>query len=346
MIDTRCVNEGKGSIAPWVSKLAPRGLTVSRVNRFFILLIAAMLNLGCHAVPENGAVSQKAEQNAEKNASVIKATGKDETKAVHLRHGVDESAGGLSAYIVTISNATFYLEKEGGGLSSILDTDGVDWIGFHNVAGSGWKGEYRGFPNAIHKQDGSYFHAMNAGTEPSTSRVTIETPEHVQIVFTSGNGKWQANWDFYPDRCDFTMTKVSPGYHYWVQYEGVPGGLMDESDFWYNSADSQRHPINESFIGDLPSPEWFAFGDAKSPRMLYLLHHEDDLQRGAEQLAPEQSEDKHPDNYVSRPYMTVLGFGRSNKDKFLNTPRRFSLGFVESTGYESLEETVSHLIAQ
>ena len=158
MIDTRCVNEGKGSIAPWVTRLAPRGLTVSRVNRFFILLIAAMLNLGCHAVPENGAVSQK----AEKNASDIEAKGKDETKAVHLRHGVDESAGGLSAYIVTISNATFYLEKEGGGLSSMLDTDGVDWIGFHNVAGSGWKGEYRGFPNAIHKQDGSYFHAMNA----------------------------------------------------------------------------------------------------------------------------------------------------------------------------------------
>ncbi|MGY0627138.1 MAG: hypothetical protein ACW7DS_15640, partial [Paraglaciecola chathamensis] len=137
MIDTRCVNEGKGSIAPWVSKLAPRGLTVSRVNRFFILLIAAMLNLGCHAVPEKGAVSQKAEQNAEQNASDIKAAGNDETKAVHLRHGVDESAGGLSAYIVTISNAIFYLEKEGGGLSSMLDTDGVDWIGFHNVAGSG-----------------------------------------------------------------------------------------------------------------------------------------------------------------------------------------------------------------
>ncbi|QHJ12706.1 hypothetical protein FX988_02964 [Paraglaciecola mesophila] len=335
MTDARRVIQRKGSVSTWVYNVGLKGFTVTSVSRVFILLIG-MLNLGCYAVPEKSALTLNTEQKASEGKE-----GEDGVKAVDLRHGVDQSAGGLSAYIVTISNATFYLEKEGGGLSSMLDSDGVDWIGFHNVKGSGWKGEYRGFPNAVHKQDGSYFHAMNAGTEPSTSRVTIETREHVQIIFTSGNSKWQASWDFYPDRCDFTMTKVSPGYHYWVQYEGVPGGLMDESDFWYNSADNQRHPINESFSGDLPSPEWFAFGDTNAPRMLYLLHHEDNLPPNSD-----QSEDTYPDDYVSRPYMTVLGFGRSNKDKFLNTPQRFSLGFVESTAYESLEKTVRHLIAQ
>ena len=34
--------------------------------------------------------------------------------------------------------------------------------------------------------------------------------------------------------------------------------------------------INEVFIGDLPAPERFAFGDVEASRMLYLLHHEDD----------------------------------------------------------------------
>jgi hypothetical protein len=136
---------------------------------------------------------------------------------VSLRDGVDESAGNVSVYIIQIANATFYLEKEGGGLSSMLDSDGVDWIGFNNTAGSGWKGEYRGFPNAIHKQDGSYFHAMNAGTDRSTSIVTVNSKQHVQIVFTSGNGGWKGQWDFYPDRCDFTMLQVSKGYKYWVQ---------------------------------------------------------------------------------------------------------------------------------
>lgn len=248
--------------------------------------------------------------------------------AVKLTHGTDESSGGDPAYIITIASATYYLEKTGGGLSSMLDKDGIDWLGFHKKKGSAHKGEYRGFPNAIHKQDGNYFHAMNAGTDPSTSIVEIETPQHVRIVFTSGNGKWEGRWDFYPDRCDFTMSKVSPGYKYWVQYEGVPGGEMDRTDFRYSSADGERHLIDDEFIGDLPSHEWMAFGDENSPRMIYLFHHEDD---------------EHPDDYVSRPDMTVLGFGRRNKDKFLETPQTFSIGFVESTDYGKVQMVIGAL---
>lgn len=165
--------------------------------------------------------------------------------------------------------------------------------------------------------------------DKSTSAVTIETDQHVQIMVTSGNGKWQGQYDFYPDRLDFTMTQVSEGYHYWIQYEGVPGGDMNDTDFWYASIDDKAHPINESFLGDLPAPEWFAFGDANSPRMIYILHHEND---------------QHPDNYVSRPYMTVLGFGRAGKNKFLDTPQTFSLGFVESTEYKNIEKKLIGLI--
>ena len=246
-------------------------------------------------------------------------------KTVQLSHGVDASAGGGSAYIVTTYNATFYLEKSGGGLSSMLDKDGVDWLGFHNSPGSAHKGEYRGFPNAIHRQDGNYFHAMNAGTDPSTSTVEIETENHVRIIFTSENETWKGQWDFYPDRLDFTMSQVSEGYKYWVQYEGVPGGEMDRSDFRYSSVDAERHLIDEEFIGDLPSPEWMAFGDKRSPRMIYMLQHEDD---------------DFPNDYVSRPDMTVLGFGRRNKDKFLTTPKTFSIGFVESTNYSVVSQEI------
>ncbi len=215
-------------------------------------------------------------------------------------------------------------------MSSLLDSEGVDWLGFHREPGSGWKGEYRGFPNAIHRQDGNYFHAMNAGTDPSSSVVDIESAQHVRITFTSGNGQWQGRWDFYPDRCDFTMSRVSPGYQYWVQYEGVPGGTMDPADYWYASADRQRYPIDESFIGDLPSPEWMAFGDENSPRVLFVLHHEDD---------------DLPDDYVSRPDMTVLGFGRRDKDKYLTTPQTFSIGFVESTDYAIIEQTIRRVLS-
>ncbi|MEL7185485.1 MAG: hypothetical protein AAFN50_03480 [Pseudomonadota bacterium] len=248
---------------------------------------------------------------------------------VRVAHGTDESAGGGPAYIISTPAATYYLEKEGGGLSSMLDPDGVDWLGFHSAEGSGHKGEYRGFPNAVHRQDGNYFHAMNAGTDPSTSVVDTETEQHARITFTSDNGQWEGRWDFYPDRCDFTMSKVSEGYRYWVQYEGVPGGEMDATDYWFSSADELQHPINEQRISDLPDPEWMAFGDQDSDRVLYVLHHEDD---------------NEPDDYVSRPHMTVLGFGRRDKDKFLTTEQTFSIGFVESTHYETVDRAVRRIL--
>lgn len=207
----------------------------------------------------------------------------------------------------------------------MLDVDGTDWMGFHNGPGTQWKGEYRGFPNAIHQQDGNYFHALNAGTDLSTSVVEIESDNHVRIVFTSENGKWEGRWDFFPDRCDFRMSKVSPGYKYWILYEGVPNGEMDHTDFWYSSADDKSHLIDEHYVGDLPGPEWIAFGDVDVSRMIYLLHHEDD---------------EHFDGYIDRPYMTVFGFGRSEKEKFLDSPQTFSIGFIESSDYKEVEKAI------
>lgn len=75
-----------------------------------------------------------------------------------------------------------------------------------------------------------------------------------------------------------------------------------------------------------------AFGDQNSPRMLYLFHHEDD---------------EFPDNYVSRPYMTVLGFGRQNKEnttKHLNSIQTFSIGFVESSEYSVIDKTIRQIL--
>jgi hypothetical protein len=249
---------------------------------------------------------------------------------VQLSHGVDNSAGGDPSFIITTPSATYYLEKEGGGLSSMIDSDGVDWLGFHKAPGSAHKGEYRGFPNAVHKQDGNFFHAMNASTDPSTSHIEIEEKDHVRITVTSGNGTWEGHYDFFPDRLDFTMSKVSPGHQYWVQYEGVPGGEMDVTDYRMSSANAQKIALDTTFMGDLPSPEWMAFGDPKSPRVLYMLHHTDDA---------------YPDDYAYRPDMTVFAFGRRDKDKYLTKPSTFSIGFIETTDYNDVSKTIAAIVA-
>lgn len=245
---------------------------------------------------------------------------------VTMTEGPDDSAGGVPCYIIETPIATYYLEKEGGGLSSMLDQDGIDWLGFHKDPGTESKGEYRGFPNAIHQQDGSYFHARNAGTDPSTSKILSQSADKIEILFTSDNGKWEGLWTFTPSRCDFTMTKVSPGYKYWVLYEGVPGGELDKEDFWISSIDTARHSIDEKQNEDLPDPEWIAFGDPKSPRVIYTLQHEGDV---------------HPDRYYNmRDEMTVFGFGRAGMEKFLDRPITFSIGFAESTEYEHVSNSV------
>ena len=199
------------------------------------------------------------------------------------------------------------------------------------LKGSGWKGEYRGFPNSIHKQDGSYFHAMNAGTDPSSSVVNIETEQHVQITFNSDNGQWQGRWDFYPDRCDFTMTKVSHGYNYWVLYEGVPNGEINETDYWFGSMDDTIREIHEPFSGDLPAPEWIAFGDTRAPRVLYVLQHEDD---------------EYLDEYYMRPYMTVFGFGRNDGNKYFSRHQKhFQSVLLKAPTIEEVQQAISQYFA-
>ncbi len=250
---------------------------------------------------------------------------------ISLAHGPDPSAGVDDCYIIKTPTATYYLEKTGGGLSSMLDKDGIDWLGFHSDAGTAHKGEYRGFPNAVHKQDGSYFHAMNQNTDPSHCKIENESPHHIRISIHSENNQWHALWDFYPDRCDFTMNEVSDSYHYWIQYEGVPGGNMDSTDFWLASVDTIQHNIKEHYLGDLPAPEWMAFGDQKLPRTFYMLHHDDD---------------SYPDHYEDRADMTVFAFGRADKNKYLSTKQKFSIGFIEATDYHHIQKTILQILDQ
>lgn len=242
----------------------------------------------------------------------------------------DESAGGLLCYRITTPSATYYLEKVGAGLSSLLDKDGNDWLGFKPDEGSGSTGEYRGFPNAVYKQDGSFFHPRNAGTDPSETKVIKAEPNHVAISAVSGNGNWQARWDFYPTHCTFTMQTMPQDYSYWILYEGVPGGQYDDSDWWMTSADLTKHPMTTNHEEDIPDSEWIAFGDQDFDRAFVMYHHEDDSEL-----------DRF---YQMRHEMTVFGFGRDGLNLLLDTvPQSFSIAIVETTEHSDIAEFVNGL---
>ena len=262
---------------------------------------------------------------------LIIATSCNRPPLVTLSEGVDQSAGNLSCYIIKTPTAIYYLEKTGAGLSSLLDLDGNDWLSFHPDPGSGAGGEYRGFPNAIHQQDGSFFHPLNAGTDSSSTEIESITPDKITILARSGNGTWEAGWAFYPTHCTFTMLKMPSDFKYWILYEGTPGGRYDDDDWWMTSAVAEKTPLTTNHEGDIPAPEWIAFGDQNLNRSLVLYHHEDD-----------NFEDRF---YQMEKKMSVFGFGRLGLEKYLaNTPQSFSIGFVESTEHSAVSKAIETII--
>lgn len=245
----------------------------------------------------------------------------------------DESAGGLECFRIVTPTATWFLEKSGAGLSSLVDPDGHDWLGFHLAPKSGAGGEYRGFPNAVHQQAGNYFHARNKATDPSSTRVEHAGPDRVTIAAVSSNGLWACRYDFHPTHCTFTMTRRPTDRKYWVLYEGTPGGQFDLSDWWMTSGIKTPQPMTQNHEGDIPAPEWIVFGDAKSSRVIFLWHHEDDRQ---------------PDRfYQMDKKMTVFGFGRQGINKFLDSvPQQFSIGFLETTNHVEIGQRLNRLFGR
>ncbi len=250
-----------------------------------------------------------------------------------IRDAIDESANNLPVYKIETPSATYYLEKSGAGLSSLVDRDGNDWLGFHPEPGSGAGGEYRGFPNAVHQQAGNYFHAKNQATDLSKTTVLREDPDHVTIMADSGNGKWACRYDFTTTHCTFTMTRMPDGWKYWALYEGIPGGDYNDDDWWMTSSIQQKQTLTQNHEGDIPAPEWIAFGDTDIPRALFLYHHEND---------------EHPDRfYQMHKKMTVFGFGRKGINKFLdNVPQSISIGLAESDDHEVVSKIIQSISLQ
>lgn len=245
----------------------------------------------------------------------------------------DKSAGGIDCYKIETANATYYLDKVGAGLSSLIDKDGNDWLGFKPDKGSGAAGEYRGFPNAVFQEAGSYFHARNSGTDPCITIVESVTPERVEISATSDNGLWAGTYTFTADACTFTMTRKPKGHNFWILYEGTPGGQYNDSDWWMTSHLRQKSPLTKEHTADIDGAEWMAFGDQKLRRMLVVMNH---------------AADAHPDRfYQMQKKMTVFGFGRDGMKKYLSqVPQSFSIGIVEADTPETADQFFSTVVQQ
>ncbi|MDD5687375.1 MAG: FG-GAP-like repeat-containing protein [Elusimicrobia bacterium] len=247
------------------------------------------------------------------------------TKQVTLTDNVDDE--GQSSYKIETVNATYYYHKQGGGFSSMVDTQNNDWLGYHATGGSA--GNYRGIPNMVYPA--SYFHP---GFVNSSSSILNQGPIKIKYKTDSIDGLWSCTWEIFPKYARMTVTKKNSAY--WFLYEGTPGGNLDVTgtqDYFYRSNDTSpqlcgSYPSSNILNGDIPAPEWVYFADGTINRSIYLINHQDD-----------SSNDSY---YQMENNMTVFGFGRTGVNSSLNpvVPAYYTIGFADSRDLTTTKNTI------
>lgn len=229
---------------------------------------------------------------------------------------------GFSSYRLQLQNGELYYHKTGGGFSSFNDVQNHDWIDWNPTPGAA--GDFRGVPNLVHPSDGGYFHP---GRDNVSSAIIRRGPLHIMIRSTSLDSLWQTSWDIYPLYATMTVEKAPKPC--WAQYEGTPGGDFEPDKDLIVRSTGQTNLAGESWVEDIPGPEWAYATDPAGTRSLYFIHHE---------------QDEIVDSY--RPLddqMTILAFGRDGSNgRFLTqTPQQFTIGLVNSTNFGDVEAVVN-----
>jgi hypothetical protein len=236
---------------------------------------------------------------------------------------------GLACYKIETPTATYYYDKAGGGFTSLLDTNAVDWINYHPTGGQ--LGSYRGIPNS------GAFHPGDPGGI-STTDDPLSTPLPKVTVDTTRNG-WGCTWEFFPEYARMTLhTKPLPTDKYWFLYEGTPGGQVGSDDVWWRSdgTSSTCWDVPDWTTTDISNnsgaafgSEWVFFSDGTLDRSLFLAHEDDE----------------DIDDYwlmYDANGMTVFGFGRGSGIDLRMTeiPATLVIGLVESREYNTVKSAI------
>jgi len=235
-----------------------------------------------------------------------------------LEDRVDE---GQSAMKIEAETYQVFLQDSAGGISSLLDRDGQDWVSFNRAKGP--KGMYRGLPNLVFPEN--FFHP---GYNHCSCRMNSNTDSLVEISCSSNNQAYMITYQFRPTYFDITVTKSSGSY--WFLYEGTPGGQFEPEKDYIIRSDGEIIACNTSFSDTGSSAfSWFTVIDPGLKRGLVIQQME---------------QDTTPDLYFPMDGMTVLGMGRSH-DKPIRrmeaVPNRFRIFFVENPTYDLISESIS-----
>jgi hypothetical protein len=239
----------------------------------------------------------------------------------------DESYENRAHFKIETRTATYYFDKSGGGLSRVIDSDGIDWINYngdpHAKVPSGASGGYRGIPNMVYRyEDGGAGH-------PGFDQCISEKADKNTIRTHSKSGKWQWAWTFFGDHATLTIEKADPDRTYWFLYEGAIAGSFDPArKYWGTDLGGPRFETpslnhGENIVGHW---QWVYFGDNETDRIFYVAQHpRDTLNDFLAYMGDTKEGNSSPDG------MIVFGFSRDRGTKALETKQgvTYLIGFLE-----------------
>lgn len=228
---------------------------------------------------------------------------------------------------IETKTATYFFDKAGGGLSRVIDSDGIDWVHYngdpHAVVPSGASGGYRGIPNMVYRFDDGG--AGHPGFDKCISKITGNN----SIQTESKSGKWQWSWTFFDDHAQLTIEKIDTTRTYWFLYEGaIAGSWNPATKYWGTDLGGPRFETpslnkGENIVGKW---QWVYFGDKEINRIFYLTQNpKDTLNDFVSFMGDTKEGNASPDG------MIVFGFSRDKGTKALEnkTGITYTIGFLD-----------------
>ncbi len=256
----------------------------------------------------------------------------------------EDNYAGAPHFIVKTKKATYYLDKEGGGLSRLIDIYGNDWINFKrypwDIYPESASSSYRGIPNLVFESD-------DAGVgHPGRKKCYSFLVNENTILTISKSGKWQWRWVFYEHYASISIEKTDHESKYWFLYEGpIAGEFKPEHMYWGTNLGGPRREINDFYKGDkiFANWHWAYFGDDRVKQILFVAMVKPDRQIDALGFLGNSSKGVDSEDGI-----VVFGFGRlGNSQPQLTDPHNtFYIGFLKrKVKNESVHDSVAKDIA-
>lgn len=138
---------------------------------------------------------------------------------------------------VETATATYFIEKQSGGCSSLLDSEGRDWIGFKLTGTDGSTlssdSDYRGIRNLVYQDPG------NGIGHPGFSMCETIQASGNELEVRSMDKQWQFRWIFHDTFAKILIEKTDVSRNYWFLYEGpVAGKFAPDHQYLGNNQQS------------------------------------------------------------------------------------------------------------